>query len=29
MKPLFNELIQRKVNISESNPMPRIAELDV
>ena len=29
MKPLFNELIQRKVNISESDLMPRIAELDV
>ena len=29
MKPLFNELIQRKVNISESDLMPRVAELDV
>lgn len=28
MKPLFNELIQRKVNISESDLMPRVAELD-
>lgn len=28
-KPLFNELIQRKVNISESDLMPRVAELDV
>ena len=28
MKPLFAELVQRKINIPESDLMPRIAELD-
>ena len=28
MKPLFAELVQRKINIPESDLMPRVAELD-